>query len=488
LYNGFDFGLVRLEEQSIEPVYDDTGKDLLFQRISMRISGILNPFMTSSGKNTNLPAGGYKEQGDRFGIAVDKLKDLLSAPRQDLQVYSGPNDLIYDCPGTGSGLLCDPDGGPIPGPLNVHDVMGDKTAHFSWSITFAVSQCGKYLLSNRWTQSSNLDSEGMAVRTIQGTAIFRADYLYDEGITPDDFRKYLVLPCPPNLRRWSINVSISADNTRATYTVQDRQIGYGVGQFNILNIGSGPLGGTWPPVRAGITRIEGNITVGAETGSDFAERLAAFGGGSVGAVGLGARLASRALSATVGTIVGTRSPPVARAVVRVYANQTIGGDKDFMAKAALAVIFDRLRPAGAGGADASSSPMLSLTVDQDIGSDNAPSIELRCSFLCLNTVALSALIDPSGAGRLMNTSSSFTITPKPDGTPGSITLDINSSTPTLPASNNTRGRWLGEMVIAALNETACEVPQAAGPVIPDPVSGRDGGYGIQNVSEPPAVM
>jgi hypothetical protein len=154
---------------------------------------------------------------------------------------------------------------------------------------------------------------------------------------------------------------------------------------------------------------------------------------------------------------------------------------------------DRLRPIQAFnpstilGLATAISPCFSFSVTQDIGSDNAPFIQVHAKFLCLNIVALAAMAFPSAvAFQMQNLGTSFII-----DFPGGEkrTLSRSSSTPTLPMSNNTRGDFIGELFVSALNPFPCTVPTAAGPTsgnqnIPGYGTIPESGYGINVINEP----
>ena len=193
---------------------------MLCFKVSIAVSTVVNPFNTATNKPAPLaPGGGFGQEGDRLGISLDNLKDALSVPRQLLQVFTG-NDLTLQSPDTGptgATLSCDVQGGPYPGKANVHSVSGDKTAVLLWNIVTYVSPCNNYLLSNRWTPTVSVDTEGFSTRTIAGTARFRTDLLQYSGLTADSFRQWLIVPCSPTMRRVSVDyVTLSDDGAAWT--------------------------------------------------------------------------------------------------------------------------------------------------------------------------------------------------------------------------------------------------------------------------------
>ncbi len=454
-YNDFDFGPFNTHRFDIDPVYDPTGKDLLYQRIHITISAIVNPFATATNKITpDQPLGGIGIEGDRLGFSIDNLKDILSTPRQSLQVTVG-NDLVIDCPGDDGGIAfdCDPEGGPFPEIMKFEQIQGDKTSLLVWSVRCTVSPCNKYLLSNRWSASVSIDGEAKSTRTLSGTAIFRKDYLDFENLTADNFRLWLIAPTPFGMRRTAIAVDMPEDGASLNYRVTDEEVGYGIGQVG------------------GITRVEGNVTCGAN---------AAFGGlpqllmnafpRAAPAVGrqiwnwgfpalslLGDLTGggSNAFLAAAAGWAGIYSAPKANALVKVFGQK--GTSKQAMVNMAYNVIQDRFRPLSVANkaAGLGNLPILSAYVTQDVGSDNAPFMELRMEFLAVNLVALKAILDPSKAGLMMNFANVYL----DDTVPVPLTFgspDLES--PEYPFSNTTRGTWLGELAIAALKANACTLP------------------------------
>src|SRR4051812_10347347 len=135
-YGAATLALCRLEHFAIEAAYDDTGRDLLCHDVQLEVSTTLNPFATATNKlDPAAPAGGLGIEGDRLGISVPRLKDLLSTPRQRLAVTIG-NDPVLISPGTDAGtgapFECDVRGGPFPGRAVITENSGDKTARLTW--------------------------------------------------------------------------------------------------------------------------------------------------------------------------------------------------------------------------------------------------------------------------------------------------------------------------------------------------------------------
>jgi hypothetical protein len=474
IYNNQDLGLVKCHKCDNDGELDPTHKDLLYHTVDLVVEGKVNPFMTSSGKANPGPFGSYGIEGDRLGIALNRLKDALKTPRQSLQVYIGA-DLIFDVPGTTVGtkaaLVCDPIGGPIPESFDFTDIDGDKTATFVFHIRFAVSQCNRFVLSNRWTSKEATDKDGMVVRTLSGKAILRLDYLNTlastgvVNLTADSFRGGVVVPCPTWMRRYGVDVAENEDGSVLDWSVTDKQYNYAIG----------PLG-------AGITRVEGMVTAGAVSPmkTPGGGALMATAGASIldwfaGRSGFGTR-ADNALLAGAMWSSGLAQRVTANAVVRVYAwpfddtlaprgdgTRTLPGKEQLnsMVRCGMAIVYDRFSPIGVPGSN--TLPMISCYVTQGVGSDETPFIEARMEFLYLNVVGLKAILNPDLAPNLLNMASYFVIN-FTGGTSARLDRKATTSPPVLPLSKNTRGNRVAPLFAAALNAQACTVP----PIPKDP--------------------
>ena len=437
-YNGItiQFRELRTQEYSAVLQYDPTQKDPLYYHVTLTIAGVIQPYMISSNKPPVV--GGVVFPGDRLGISIPNLQKVLLEPRQQLTYQVGP-DIVLTSPLTtdfNQVLFSDCRGGPIPKHCRITEILGDKSALFSYSIETWVSTCDNYILSNRWSSSCSVDAEGYTTRTTTGLAITRKDYIDFAMVTIDVWRSYLFVPVSDGLQRVGIQVNQNEDGTELRYTVTDRQTTYGTG------------------ANSQISKIEGNVTIGGQ--SDHIPDVKDVIGGI--SLTRGFNFISSFGTSEIGTIKKTiwNALPRGRAnaMVRVFGQQ--GSTKQYLTQVAINVLTDRLGPITLGGRLFT----MSLYMTQDIGNQNPPFVELRGEFVVASLRQLALLLGVGGAAVFA----------------GQMKLDIGIPTsnflPTTPTTqlpdNNSRGTWLRQLTIQALNPT-CELPEvpSIGGTLPD---------------------
>jgi hypothetical protein len=436
VYNDIDFGReLRTMQFSIDPVKDPvSGVDLMYQRVTIEVSVVLNPFWFATNKMGAFPEGEVNDRfvGDRMGLTIANLREVLMTPRKPLHFSVGP-DLVIQSPDydtdTGDYLPSDCKNGPHPLGCKVIDIVGDKSAMLFFKIETYVSYCEKMLLSNRWTMSCDIDQEGYTTRTTRGKAVFRSDLLAQTGANPDDFRRFLLVPAQDQLRRINVHVGVSADGTELDYSVTDRETTYGLG------------------ADSAITRIEGNTTSGGQI--DITQLKDAM---NVIGDTMGSAFASFNIFGVAGpAIIGGRAVynhaiPQGRAncMVRVFGKRY--ASKERMAEVALAVAMDRF----GGALKGRSLLVVGAYLTQDIGSDNAPFVELRVEFLT-GLAQLALIFSPRtaiiGAVNLAT-----------NVDPAGLQFTQDRPPAQLPYSDNTRGTWIGSMAYQALASGACDLP------------------------------
>ncbi len=217
-YNGINFGDVRTADWSVENVYDDSSLDVLWQRITLTITAIMNLELCASNKTTasdvsnpNAPDNAGIP-GDRMPISLERLRHTLSQPMKRLLFRIG-NDLVLDSPvplPDGTVPLRDCDFGPKPVvPISVVQMVGDVSAFISFTVSTCVNDCSRYIVSNRWRMSHAIDEFGYTTRTTSGTAILRSDLMSLIGdMNADSFRKEFFVPADAPLQRVHIDANL----------------------------------------------------------------------------------------------------------------------------------------------------------------------------------------------------------------------------------------------------------------------------------------
>jgi hypothetical protein len=80
------------------------------------------------------------------------------------------------------------------------------------------------MISNRFSQTHSVDDHSYTTMTTEGTAIFRTDAIYKDGISPDFFRSKVFSPIPQGFRREILYVKGREDVTGILYGYKDTQV------------------------------------------------------------------------------------------------------------------------------------------------------------------------------------------------------------------------------------------------------------------------
>jgi hypothetical protein len=288
-YNGVDLQIEHTADVSITPVMDQTGLDLLYQRVTVSMICVWNPWATASfggatlvntGSNNTNAAPLTGRAGDRLGVSLANLRQVLLTPQQPLKIWLGA-DRVWDVParavgaapggqGAGAGGLggmgtpqtqnstgvappgveyqfaCDPAGGPFPEECRILEIVGDKTAVVQYRITFHVTDCSNYVLSNRWRTTSHTGPDWLTTRITEGRAVMRLDKMLAFGYEADQFRANFILGVPNGFIRKEVNAIATEDGRELYYRVVDKQLA--------INI---------PPAGTPGLRVEGHVSTGA---------------------------------------------------------------------------------------------------------------------------------------------------------------------------------------------------------------------------------
>lgn len=452
---GLDLQIEHCHEVRIEPVMDDSGLDELYRRITISLTCVFNPSATVAG---GFPGGG--PEAPAYTLAV--LQNTLAQPRQRIVVSWG-SVILWDVPGfdVASGVIlpCDPAGGPFVKNVRVTQVMGLKTFIVQLQVQFHVTQCDDVVLSNRWRATSHTGENFLSRRVIDGRAKLRIDYLNFETplLMADAFRKNFFLPVPAGFRRDRVDVVATEDGSELLYHCEDIQCHVNLGT-------TAPASKAWVSATAGIdVPFEGLRGLATASAS-----VAAHGHGVIGemfsraAVLGGSLLAGSPLLAgalRVGTFAaGTAGIiPVPKASVTARVEGLAGASIASLAKIGLQLCLDRYSKLTLG----KSLFIVSCYVTQInvAGMDETPTIEARMEFLPTSPKVLTALFTPESAiPGLMNWSTNFT-----GGAAGApplpvpMTTDPATGNPAFPASNASRGTWVGFLVTQALKD-GCALP------------------------------
>ena len=231
-----------------EAVYDASGTDYLYTKFTIDVQAVINPAATTYSLQQSLPTYDY---GTLPAITIRSIRHFLMQPRQILSCSIAGNQLLVSPQqqliGTGNAATVDAADGPKPIFCNITEITGQTTFLIHYKIETCLNEClsavfPAELLSNRWSQSHVVDEQHMVSIITQGTAYFRSDLMADiktnpdggtpapNGLTPDMLRAQILPPVPLHCQRKSIQVAVSEDNLRMTYTVIDKETFYSLGR------------------------------------------------------------------------------------------------------------------------------------------------------------------------------------------------------------------------------------------------------------------
>ena len=472
-YNGVDLQIEHTSEVSITPVMDQSGLDLLYQRVTIGMVCVWNPFATASftgaslvntGTNNTNAAPKTGRVGDRVGVSLALLRQVLMTPQQPLRVYLG-DDRVWDVPyqftatanqpnasagpaqtlngiglpdpGIETRFACDPGGGPFPEECRILEIIGDKTAIVHYRITFHVTDCNTYVLSNRWRTTSHTGPDWLTTRITEGRAVLRLDKLLAFGYSADQFRLNFVLGVPKGFIRKEVNVVATEDGRELYYRVVDKQLA--------LNIPSG----------SSALKVEGHISTGGmwpfKSVMEGLQNLGDTIGNAFNAAWSAATLDLKGAANAAMKMFNSMPIPRAIGVVRVWGPP--GTDRELLSSFAVDVITDRLSKSKLiGGVFFPISAFLTTNVS----TDEAPMAEVQIEALVSSLQVLQAIWDPRTHLADLQKTDNVVLDQGGSGKP-ILTSDVTTVNPAFPADNGTRGTWISMMVSQILN-APCGVP------------------------------
>jgi hypothetical protein len=254
-YRGIVLDVTETVEYSRTPVHD-ARNNYLYTTVRIRVRGYLNEDATAYTRG--MGRGSQVRPSDRGvnslvtpAVTANAVRHVLEQPRGELIYTDGDVEMIH----SPNGAETDAANGPITlEGITLVAALGSSTMQVEVGFETYINECGEFhntvspLLSHTWEMSEQVNWQERCTRTIKGRATFAADRLamldtFDDSAFPDNFRGYIVHPCPKNFQRTSVNVLASEDGLGVMYEVVDKS-----GYINIL-----------PP---GIKKLEGVHSVG----------------------------------------------------------------------------------------------------------------------------------------------------------------------------------------------------------------------------------
>ncbi len=175
-------------------------------------------------------------QGKLFVFTGMGQETNRPTPGTDEKPSSGPGGpgtpAVVTLESPADGFRVDCKNGPFPKILGVHTALGaDQTLLVDWACETFINEAElndvrptAAMISNRFSQTHDVDADGYTTVTTEGTAIFRTDFVYAFPESPDLSRPFQFMPISQGFVRQNISVQGLPDVTGVRYAYQDRQV------------------------------------------------------------------------------------------------------------------------------------------------------------------------------------------------------------------------------------------------------------------------
>jgi hypothetical protein len=245
-YNNVELHNVVTRQWNEECVYDSSGTDLLYRKISMRFQGIChksayNPGVGGGWGPAYIIAAGVGEGTETTEI-FNRIRPLLLMPRQQLRVEMNGKPVLNIAADSRSvqnssagnsaapsGMSADLNNGPTPRVAALTYVVGDQVFRIDFSIECAIDAnvspidnsplgAGTLILNNRWGITESTGDNFAITRTITGNM-----RLATWTMNSQDFRRVVVPPLELSFKRASMSFQVSPNGLDCSYTIVDTQ-------------------------------------------------------------------------------------------------------------------------------------------------------------------------------------------------------------------------------------------------------------------------
>lgn len=229
-----------LQTQSVEcpPEFSTDGTTYLWNHWTHTFVALFEGMATSyqKGDTAQLP-GLVAVAGRAPHISLVALRDYLSQPRRRYRWFMGA-DVVIDSPGTKNigvpaekPFACDLNNGPVVSGLVVTQIAGYAAWVVQITIETWISGCpnAPVMLSHRWKPSSTINEQHLAIRTIEGEAVFNLKELARLAQGADDFRINFGHSVPDHFQRTGVEVALSPDGKEVHYQIVDEEQAMNIG-------------------------------------------------------------------------------------------------------------------------------------------------------------------------------------------------------------------------------------------------------------------
>lgn len=218
-----------------EPVYDDSHTDKLYDRFTIRVSGLILGLTNQSSFSVRT------SNADNTSATVShkNIRYALESPRKAFKMILGADlngnggTVILQATGMpiGGSLATniDLDNGPKPKVLSLERIVGDKSFRIVFEIVICKQECDAAgtayntsgVLNNRWACVDDIDKNWNTTRTWQGRLRCASGQ-----INPHSFRDLVVPPLGSGMRRDRMTFAASPDGLLLDYTIVDKEVHY----------------------------------------------------------------------------------------------------------------------------------------------------------------------------------------------------------------------------------------------------------------------
>lgn len=208
IYNGINLNLQKIERFESEVEYSQDGVDRLWNHITISVRGLLNYDINNDDNNA---------------VTLTNLRSYLLEPRASLILFING----FECINIPYGL--DVNNGPKPTSVKVTQIMGATVlVEFTVEVFEGCDSGGpeKGVITNRWSQRTDIDQEGYSSITTDGFLIVRSDALGALGPRGVDSLRNTPTPIshvPQGFVRVAQTFQVSSDGLRLDYTIVDKE-------------------------------------------------------------------------------------------------------------------------------------------------------------------------------------------------------------------------------------------------------------------------
>jgi hypothetical protein len=226
-----------------EPVFDDSGTDLMFWKFTVRVVGYTH---NNGGWNDTflflrpVPSVTSPDNPDAGAAKAHVMQRVRLAPRKTFVMRTGVTSANPDGkvllsasphPARSSDLSnLDVNNGPRATVMDITQITGDNIFRVEAEFEVCKVECDDEgraagnttgVLSNRWSSVDDIDENWYTVRTHQGRLrMASANY------SPHDFRNLVVPGIPKGMKRARMTFVASPDGLALDYTITDREVAF----------------------------------------------------------------------------------------------------------------------------------------------------------------------------------------------------------------------------------------------------------------------